>query len=125
MIKRLILIACGVCLLLNMAEAKPRRPEKPIDWKSELDLSVAQKAQVDEIYAQSRDKVKSLIQQIDSLHQEIAETRESDDLKIRTLLNEKQQIKFDKIKARIQKSQGGEEREKGEKKPSRKRMRQY
>ena len=65
------------------------------------------------------------MQQIDTLHREIANIRQNDDEQIRTLLNEKQQVKFDKVQARLNKGNPEFEKDKNGKKPSRKRMRNY
>ena len=50
--------------------------------------------------------------------------RQEDEAKIRTLLNEKQQIKFDKLQMRLNRN-NPEYKGKNGKKPSRKRMRNY
>ena len=71
------------------------------------------------------EKIKSLMQQIDTLHREIANIHKEDDAKVRMLLNEKQQIKFDKIQARKNKGNPDFEKAADGKKPSRKRMRNY
>ena len=65
------------------------------------------------------------MQQIDTLHREIANIHKEDDAKVRMLLNEKQQIKFDKIQARKNKGNPDFEKAADGKKPSRKRMRNY
>lgn len=123
----LLLIAS--MLAVGAAEAKKSQPhqssDRQINWSKELDLSKEQKAQVKEIYNQSHEKVKSLMQQIDTLHREIANIRKEDEAKIRSLLTEKQQIKFDKAQARLNKGNPEFERDENGKKPSRKRMRQY
>lgn len=123
-----LLLIAGM-LAVGAAEAKKSQPhqssDRQINWSKELDLSKEQKAQVKEIYNQSHEKVKSLMQQIDTLHREIANIRKEDETKIRNLLTEKQQIKFDKAQARLNKENPEFERDENGKKPSRKRMRQY
>ena len=123
-----LLLIAGM-LAVGVAEAKKSQPhqssDRQINWSKELDLSKEQKAQVKEIYNQSHEKVKSLMQQIDTLHREIANIRKEDETKIRSLLTEKQQIKFDKAQARLNKENPEFERDENGKKPSRKRMRQY
>lgn len=118
----------AVCLFAaGIAEAKKSSvaSDRPINWNKELDLSKEQKVQVKEIYDQSHEKIKSLMQQIDTLHREIANIHKEDDAKIRTLLNAKQQIKFDKVQARENKGNPEFEKAANGKKPSRKRMRNY
>lgn len=61
------------------------------------------KKQVDEIDAQSHEKILSLMQQIETIHQEIAAIKKDDEQKIREILQEKQQIKFDKIREQFNK----------------------
>ena len=123
-----LLLIAGM-LAVGAAEAKKSQPQqssdRQINWSKELDLNKEQKAQVKEIYNQSHEKVKSLMQQIDTLHREIANIRKEDEAKIRSLLTEKQQIKFDKVQARLNKGNPEFERDENGKKPSRKRMRQY
>lgn len=123
----LLLIAVSGIMLADSALAKKRTEfsDNRINWSKELDLNKAQQAKVKEIYAQSHEKIKSLMQQIDTLHREIANIRQNDDEQIRTLLNEKQQVKFDKVQARLNKGNSEFEKDKNGKKPSRKRMRNY
>ena len=96
-----LLIFAIVIFSFGNAEARKAQADQQINWKKELDLNKEQQAQVKEIYNQSHDKIKSLMTQIDTLHQEIANVRQEDEAKIRTLLNEKQQIKFDKLQMRL------------------------
>lgn len=123
----LLLIAVSGIMLADSALAKKRTEfsDNRINWSKELDLNKAQQAKVKEIYSQSHEKIKSLMQQIDTLHREIANIRQNDDEQIRTLLNEKQQVKFDKVQARLNKGNPEFEKDKNGKKPSRKRMRNY
>lgn len=123
----LLLIAVSGIMLAASALAKKRTEfsDNRINWSKELDLNKAQQAKVKEIYSQSHEKIKSLMQQIDTLHREIANIRQNDDEQIRTLLNEKQQVKFDKVQARLNKGNPEFEKDKNGKKPSRKRMRNY
>lgn len=118
-----------ICLLAAGAAAARRQKisaEPETDWSKELDLDEAQNAQLKAIYEESHDKVLSMIQQIETLHKEIADIKENNEVKLREILTEKQKIKFDKIKMRQQKAESGNsERWKGKNKPSRKRMRQY
>ena len=101
----LLLIAVSGIMLADSVLAKKRAEfsDNRINWSKELDLNKAQQAKVKEIYTQSHEKIKSLMQQIDTLHREIANIRQNDDEQIRTLLNEKQQVKFDKVQARLNK----------------------
>lgn len=123
----LLLIAVSGIMLADSALAKKRTEfsDNRINWSKELDLNKAQQAKVKEIYTKSHEKIKSLMQQIDTLHREIANIRQNDDEQIRTLLNEKQQVKFDKVQARLNKGNPEFEKDKNGKKPSRKRMRNY
>ena len=123
----LLLIAVSGIMLADSVLAKKRDEfsDNRINWSKELDLNKAQQAKVKEIYTQSHEKIKSLMQQIDTLHREIANIRQNDDEQIRTLLNEKQQVKFDKVQARLNKGNPEFEKDKNGKKPSRKRMRNY
>lgn len=123
----LLLIAVSGIMLADSVLAKKRTEfsDNRINWSKELDLNKAQQAKVKEIYSQSHEKIKSLMQQIDTLHREIANIRQNDDEQIRTLLNEKQQVKFDKVQARLNKGNPEFEKDKNGKKPSRKRMRNY
>lgn len=123
----LLLIAVSGIMLADSVLAKKRTEfsDNRINWSKELDLNKAQQDKVKEIYAQSHEKIKSLMQQIDTLHREIANIRQNDDEQIRTLLNEKQQVKFDKVQARLNKGNPEFEKDKNGKKPSRKRMRNY
>ena len=125
--KYFIAAVLAVCLFsCRAAEAKKSlAADRPINWSKELDLSKEQKVQLKEIYDQSHEKIKSLMQQIDTLHREIANIHKEDDAKVRMLLNEKQQIKFDKIQARKNKGNPDFEKAADGKKPSRKRMRNY
>lgn len=120
----LVLILGAAAFCVGSAEAKKSQTEQQINWNKELDLSKEQQAQVKEIYNQSHEKIKSLMTQIDTLHREIANIHKEDEAKIRTLLNEKQQIKFDKVQMRMNKN-NPEYKDKNGKKPSRKRMRNY
>lgn len=122
-------ILTAVILSTSTVNAKKPNltPEKTVDWADELNLSKEQQAQMHEIYNQSHEKIKSMMQQIDTLHREIACIKNEDDTKIRGILTEKQQVKFDKIKVRMNKDKpefNGHDGSNG-KKPSRKRMRQY
>ena len=123
----LLLIAVSGIMLSDSVLAKKRAEfsDNRINWSKELDLNKAQQAKVKEIYTQSHEKIKSLMQQIDTLHREIANIRQNDDEQIRTLLNEKQQVKFDKVQARLNKGNPEFEKDKNGKKPYRKRMRNY
>ena len=123
----LLLIAVSGIMLADSVLAKKRAEfsDNRINWSKELDLNKAQQAKVKEIYTQSHEKIKSLMQQIDTMHREIANIRQNDDEQIRTLLNEKQQVKFDKVQARLNKGNPEFEKDKNGKKPSRKRMRNY
>ena len=123
----LLLIAVSGIMLADSVLAKKRAEfsDNRINWSKELDLNKAQQAKVKEIYTQSHEKIKSLMQQIDTLHREIANIRQNDDEQIRTLLNEKQQVKFDKVQARLNKGNPEFEKDQNGKKPSRKRMRNY
>ncbi len=124
--KYFIAAVLTVCLFsCGAAEAKNFTSDRPINWSKELDLSKEQKVQLKEIYDQSHEKIKSLMQQIDTLHREIANIHKEDDAKVRMLLNEKQQIKFDKVQARKNKGNPDFEKAADGKKPSRKRMRNY
>lgn len=125
--KYFIAAVLAVCLFsCGAAEAKKSlAADRPINWSKELNLSKEQKVQLKEIYDQSHEKIKSLMQQIDTLHREIANIHKEDDAKVRMLLNEKQQIKFDKIQARKNKGNPDFEKAADGKKPSRKRMRNY
>ena len=120
-----ILAVCLFAAGITEAKKSSAASDRPINWNKELDLSKEQKVQVKEIYDQSHEKIKSLMQQIDTLHREIANIYKEDDAKIRTLLNAKQQIKFDKVQARENKGNPEFEKAANGKKPSRKRMRNY
>lgn len=109
---------------IGSANAKNLGPRDTVDWSDELDLEGTQKIQVDEIKEQSHKKILAITKQIDVLRDEIVKIHEDDAQKVRLLLNEKQQIKFDKIQSRRKKMLGIKPKE-GEKKPSRKRMRQF
>ncbi len=121
----LLAVVIGV-IFAETAEAQKNNKltDRPIDWVSELKLSKEQKLQVREIYKQSHEHIKSLRQQINTLHREIADIHEKDDEKIRLLLTEKQQKKFDKLKER-QDRQKPELEQKNSKKSSFGKMRQY
>ena len=122
----LLIAVSGIMLAYSVLDKKRAEfSDNRINWSKELDLNKAQQAKVKEIYTQSHEKIKSLMQQIDTLHREIANIRQNDDEQIRTLLNEKQQVKFDKVQARLNKGNPEFEKDKNGKKPSRKRMRNY
>ena len=103
--KNLVLLLFLGMLFSHAVEAKKTQlpAERQVNWSEELKLNKEQKAQVAEIYNQSHEKIKSMMEQIDVLHHEIANVRNEDDDKIRALLDEKQQVKFDKIKVRMNK----------------------
>lgn len=122
----LSVVTIGVIFALTAeAQKNNKLADRPIDWSSELKLSKEQKMQVREIYKQSHEHIKSLRQQINTLHREIAEVHESDDEKIRLLLTEKQQKKFDKLKERQNKQKPEFEQKNSSKKSSFGKMRQY
>lgn len=120
----ILLIFATVFFSFSSVEARKAQIDQQINWNKELDLNKNQQAQVKEIYNQSHDKIKSLMAQIDTLHREIVNVRQEDEAKIRALLNEKQQIKFDKLQMRLNRN-NPEYKDKNGKKPSRKRMRNY
>ncbi len=121
----ILLLFLGIFFSKAVMAKKTYSPaEQQVNWSEELKLSKEQKIKVAEIYEQSHQKIKSLMEQINVLHREIANVHNEDNDKIRALLDEKQQVKFDKIKIRMNKN-NPEANEKGGKKPSRKRMRQY
>ena len=86
------------------------------DWAKLLKLDDAQKAQFDAIQSASRPQIEAIRQQIATLQQQIDNIRADDEKKLQAILTENQQIKFDKIKARIAKRhkrpQSREERKK-------------
>lgn len=124
MLKFISLIGAAV-FLLNIGTAISAPKEQMVRWEDELDLSDLQKQQYKAIKNESREKVKSLMNQIDELHRQISEIHQQDESKLQNILNDKQKIKFDKIKARQNKNTKDAPKDKSEKKPSRKRMRQY
>ena len=92
------------------------------DWSKEIDLTKEQKIQVQQIYDNNQSQIEELIGQIKTAQQKIADIYKEEDAAIRNILDEQQQIKFDKIMIKHRKMRG--EKVEG-KKPSRKRMRQY
>lgn len=106
----------------NQSPKLPTKHLRRIDWVDKLDLSKAQEAQVQEIYKSSQPEVDNLILQMHQLHQKVAEIYKEDDLKIRKILDEQQQIKFDKEQRKMQKRRGDRTTMP---KPSRKRMPQF
>ena len=119
-----LLIILSITAYNQSAEAK-RFSQNNIEWGEELDLSKNERTHVDAIKAQSHEQILSLMKQIETLNKEIAQINEQDEIKIRDSLNEKQKIKFDKIKNRMNKNNPEKKHDKGKNKPSRKRMRQY
>ena len=92
------------------------------DWSKELGLTKEQQFQVQQIYDNDQPQIEELIEQMKNAQQKIADIYKAEDVAIRNILNEQQQIKFDKIVIKHKKMRG--EKVEG-KKPSRKRMRQY
>ena len=90
-------------------------PPKP-DWVKLLKLDDMQKEQFKAIQAESRPQIEAIRQQIATLHQQIDNIRVDDEKKLQAILNESQQAKFNKIKARMakqhRKPQQREERKK-------------
>ena len=104
--------------LKRMLRSRPRR----VKWSDEINLSKEQKHALAEIYKQNDRKLAALMADMEQQMQQIREIYENENGKVRMLLDEKQQIKYDKYMLRLQKSRG--EKVDG-KKPSRKRMHVY
>lgn len=81
----------------------PEMKQERIDWAKKLKMTEAQKAQLDEIYAQSREQTEGIMLQIDELHKQLVAVREADEAKIRQILDAKQLKKFDQTIERIKK----------------------
>lgn len=81
----------------------PEMKWEKIDWAKKLKLDDEQKIQLQKIYDQSRPQTYEIMQQIEKLHQQLNEVRQSEEDNIRQILNDKQKIKFDKYRARIAK----------------------
>ncbi|MBQ8672152.1 MAG: hypothetical protein IJ525_06500 [Alphaproteobacteria bacterium] len=92
------------------------------DWSKEIDLSKEQKMLVQQIYERNQPQLDELVSQIKALQQKVKEIHHTEDLEIRGILDEQQQIKFDKYMWQNKKKDGGKTEGK---KPSRKRMRKY
>lgn len=82
----------------------PEMRQKSPDWARQLKLSDEQKKQLDAIYAESRPQIQAIMQQIETLHQQMQNIRQADEQKIRTILSEKQLAKFEKIQGRMNKN---------------------
>lgn len=105
----------------ELRKLKRNRHER-INWDEELNLNDAQKKIVEDIIKNSREKIDEQMDIIKDAHKKIEEIHQEDDNKIRQILNPQQQIKFDKVKRKIQRSRGEKN---PDDKPSRKKMRQY
>jgi hypothetical protein len=90
-------------------------PPKP-DWVKLLKLDDVQKEQFKAIQAESQPQIQAIIQQIATLRQQMDNIRADDEKKLQSILNENQQVKFNKIKTRMakqhRKPQPREERKK-------------
>lgn len=75
-----------------------QRPQQ--NWEKVLKLDDTQKAQFEAIKAESRPQVQAIMQQIATLRQQLDNIRADDEKKLQAILNESQQAKFNKIKAR-------------------------
>lgn len=100
----------------------PKKYQSRIDWIKKLKLSKEQIEQVQNIYDESQPDIQALQKQIQQAHKKISEIYKQDDLKIRDILTEQQQIKFDKEQRMMLQRKGI--KPKGER-PSRKKMPQF
>lgn len=76
----------------------PEIKHQKVDWAKKLKMSEEQKVELQKIYAESKPQTQELMQQIEAAHQKLKELHNEEDKKIRKILNEKQQAKFDKYK---------------------------
>lgn len=95
--------------------SRPRR----FDWKSKLNLNKDQIKYVQNIYHEDKEKINSLITQMENSLEQLRQIYEQEENQIKSILDESQRIKFDKFKRRTQLNDSGDW--KGEK-PSRKKM---
>ena len=100
----------------------PKKHPTRINWIKKLSLTNEQAQQVQNIYAESQSDIEQLQKQIEQAHKKIVEIYKQDDLKIREILTEQQQIKFDKEQRKMQQHQGLKP---DGPRPSRKRMPQF
>ena len=100
----------------------PKKYPARINWIKKLSLSNEQAQQVQNIYTESQPSIDELQKQIQQAHRKIAEIYKQDDMKIREILTEQQQIKFDKEQRNMLQRQG--QKPEGPR-PSRKRMPQF
>jgi Spy/CpxP family protein refolding chaperone len=124
----LFLCACSFLFSVGVANAEPpRRDDRPMDWSGKLDFTDQQKIQYKEITAKSQEKIRDLMEKIEDLHKQISEIRAQDEAEMVKILNEKQKIKYEKIRSRQNKNKRPDEgdRPEGMKKSLSKRMRVY
>lgn len=100
----------------------PKKQHNRIDWDKILKLSKQQEKEVDAIYGESAPKIAELRHQIHQAYKEIGEIYQSDDQKIREILNEQQRIKFDRYQYFNTKRAGNKP---NTERPSRKKMSVY
>lgn len=81
----------------------PEMKWEKIDWAKKLKLNDEQKFQLQKIYDQSKPQTYEIMQQIEKLHQQLNDVRQTEEENIRKILNDKQKIKFDKYRARLAK----------------------
>lgn len=81
----------------------PEMKWEKIDWAKKLKLNDEQTFQLQKIYDQSRPQTYEIMQQIEKLHQQLNDVRQTEEENIRKILNDKQKIKFDKYRARLTK----------------------
>ncbi len=84
----------------------PELKHQKVDWAKKLKMSEAQKEELQKIYAESKMETLELMQQIETAHQKLKELRDEENKKIRKILDEKQQVKFDRYKKLMAKYEG-------------------
>ena len=78
----------------------PEMKQPQPNWTKMLKLDEQQQAQLETIRAESQPQIQAIMQQIETLHQQMANIRSDDEQKLRAILNEKQLAKFEKLKTR-------------------------
>ena len=84
----------------------PKRFQKRISWEKKLSLTPMQIQQLQKIYDDSQPSIEELQQQIYQAHKKIDEIYQEENQKIRDILTEKQQQKFDKELVRYKRNRG-------------------
>lgn len=107
---------------LNDVKIPNASQNNKINWSKELNLDETQQQYLQKIHEENLQKKREIVEQIKDLYSQFDELRTVEEQQIRSILDEKQKIKMDKIIQRNNRHKQGKE---NVAKPSRKRMRTY